>query len=105
MNIDSLSDEAFWKWDEQFDRLHFDKSFSEHALDGWRECARRAKANRWAAFSDEELREICQDIGGALGTEAGQELDRREGLSQLQRFNRSSPLTAAESPAEQPRQP
>lgn len=42
MNND-LSDEAFWKWDEQNERQHWDKSFSEHALDGWQECRRRAQ--------------------------------------------------------------
>lgn len=66
MNEDELdlSDEAYWDWDQQFNRLHMDKSFSEHGLDGWREARRRALLryadvmNCWNESIDQKNREI-----------------------------------------------
>lgn len=52
MNANDLSDEAFWQWDQNNDRLHWDKSFSEHALDGWQECRRRAINREVIAFQE-----------------------------------------------------
>ena len=48
---DPVSDQALEKWyNSKYSTAYFDT-----ALAGWRECARRARENRWAAFSENEL--------------------------------------------------
>ncbi len=48
---DPLSDQALEKW---YTFKH-STAYFDTALAGWRECARRARENRWAAFSENEL--------------------------------------------------
>jgi hypothetical protein len=56
MNEDPLSDEAFSEWRKEWG------SAIPEAVHAWQECARRAKANRWAAFSDFELAYIASAL-------------------------------------------
>jgi len=47
--------------------------------DSWQECRRRAEANRWAAFSDEDLHDIFDHLpDNDLSQEIWKELKRRK---------------------------
>ena len=48
---DPLSDQVFEKW---YDSKHLTAYF-DTALSGWQACARIARQNRWAAFSETKL--------------------------------------------------
>ena len=52
-----LSNETFWKWDDDFNRNKMDISFSQHALHGWQECRRRTEAKL-----DAQARELKAQI-------------------------------------------
>jgi hypothetical protein len=50
---DALSDQAFEKWYDSNPK--YSTAYYETALAGWQACAERARENRWAAFSEDEL--------------------------------------------------
>jgi hypothetical protein len=55
-----LSDEAFWEWSGVPESKRVLYAF---LLEAWQEVRRRTEANRWAAFSPEELQDLYNDIG------------------------------------------
>lgn len=67
-HTNDLSDEAFWEWDEGINRLHMDRSFSEHALDGWQERGRREQLRYdqaiecWTESINEKNKEIEREM-------------------------------------------
>jgi hypothetical protein len=68
---DPLSDQAFEKWyHSKHSTAYFDTAWA-----GWRECARRARENRWAAFSENELVRLQPDSSNMLNRDLFDEIE------------------------------
>jgi hypothetical protein len=68
---DPLSDQAFEKWyNSKHSTAYFDTAWA-----GWRECARRARENRWAAFSENELVRLQPDSSNMLNRDLFDEIE------------------------------
>ena len=66
---DALSDQAFEEWYNTIAK--YSTTRLDTALAGWRACAKRARENRWAAFSEPELARLRLKLGCLIGLALG----------------------------------